>query len=181
MQKAQTALLGAILVASATTECAARRNNRTGSTAPPCTMLTPAGAAGQPVAERSLPASQWFSLLLYGYVPTGAITRPATDCAGRRIEWPSDRCSSGPGAPLPVRSLTPADLVVEKLDEESRLVWALTEHFADGQAQGPVARARFHAEGVEAEALGVLRAYPTNARLHLQNTAGGTLDRKSVV
>jgi hypothetical protein len=64
---------------------------------------------------------------------------------------------------------------VEKLDEESRLVWALTEHFADGQAQGPVARARFHAEGVEAEALGVLRAYPTNARLHLQNTAGGTL------
>jgi len=165
------------MVASATTACAARRNNRTAEAPAPCTMVIPAGVAGQPIAERSLPASQWFSLLLYGYMPSGAITRPATDCSGRRVDWLSDRCSGlpGPSAPLADRPLTAADLVVGNPEGESRLLWALTEHFADGQAQGPVALVRFDAKSVKVEAMGVLRAHRTNTRLHLQNTAGGTL------
>jgi hypothetical protein len=139
-------------------------------------MLTSVGAS-QPSAERALPASQWFSLLLYGYLPTGSITRPATDCFGRRTDWTADRCSvwPGPAAALPIQPLTAADLVVENLGGEWRLVWAITEHFPDGQAQGPAALARFETQGVRVQALGVVRAHPTRARLSLKNLAGGPL------
>jgi hypothetical protein len=139
-------------------------------------MLTNVGAS-LPVAERSLPASQWFSLLLYGYLPTGAITRPATDCSGRRTDWPADRCSvwPEPTVSLPSQSVTASDLVVENLGGPWRLIWGMTEHFADGQAQGPVALAQFEDQGVRVSSLGVLRAHPTRAKLGLKTFAGGTL------
>ena len=174
MATARIILVGIALVAWATTACAARRNTQTGPV--PCTMSTNVGAS-LPIAERSLPASQWFSLLLYGYLPTGAITRPATDCSGRRTDWPADRCLVWPEPtdPLPSQSVTAADLVVENLGGPWRLIWAMTERFADGQAQGPVALAQFEDQGVRVSSLGVLRAHPTRAKLGLKNFAGGTL------
>ncbi len=139
-------------------------------------MVTDVGPS-QPIAERSLPASHWFALLLYGYLPTGAITRPATDCSGRRIDWPADRCSvwPAPAVPLRTQSVTAADLLVENRGGPRRLVWAMTERFSDGQAQGPVALAQFDRWGVRVQTLGVLRAHPTKARLHLENMGSGTL------
>jgi hypothetical protein len=69
METARIILVGIALVAWPTTGCAARRKTQTDPVT--CTMLTNVGAS-LPVAERSLPASQWFSLLLYGYLPTGS-------------------------------------------------------------------------------------------------------------
>jgi hypothetical protein len=174
METARIILVGIALVAWPTTGCAARRKTQTDPVT--CTMLTNVGAS-LPVAERSLPASQWFSLLLYGYLPTGAITRPATDCSGRHTDWPSDRCSvwPEPTVPLPSQSVTAADLVVENLGGPWRLIWAMAEHFADGQAQGPVALTQFEDQGVRVYSLGILRAHPTRAKLGLKNFAGGTL------
>ena len=180
MQIARIVLVGAVI--GATTGCAARRQPQAPpAPAPiaapvPCTMATTVGAA-QPIAERALPASQWFRLLLYGYLPTGAITRPATDCFGRRVDWSADRCSGwpGPAAALPSQSVTAADIVVENLGGAQRLVWAITERFADGQAQGSLALAEFEAQGVRVRSVGVLRAHPTRARLSLKNLAGGTV------
>jgi hypothetical protein len=175
---ARIVLAGATIAAWATTGCAARRTTQTQiQPVPiPCTMVTNVGAS-QPIAERSLPASHWFSLLLYGYLPNGAITRPATDCSGRRSDWPADRCSvwPAPAAPLPSQSVTAADLVVENTGGPWRLVWAMTERLADGQAQGFVALTQFDGQGVRVHALGVLRAHPTRAKLSLKNVAGGTL------
>jgi hypothetical protein len=174
METARIIFVGVAMVAWASTGCAARRKTQTGPVT--CTMLTNVGAS-LPVAERSLPASQWFSLLLYGYLPTGAITRPATDCSGRRTDWPADRCSVWPEPTVsqPSQSVTAADLVVENVGGPWRLIWAMTEHFADGQAQGPVALAQFEDQGVRVSSLGVLRAHPTRAKLGLKNFAGGTL------
>jgi len=173
-------LFGAAIAAWATTGCAAGRQPQTppaSAPAPaPCTMVTSVGAS-QPVAERALPASQWFALLLHGYLPTGAITRPATDCSMRRSDWPADRCSAwpAPAASLPGQSVTAADLVVENLGGPWRLVWAMTERLADGQAQGSVALTQFDGQLVRVRALGVLRAHPTRAKLSVKNFAGGTL------
>ena len=184
MQIARTLLVGAVLVPWATAGCATRRQTETApapipAPAPvpvPCSMATTVGA-WQPIAERTLPASHWFALLLYGYLPTGAITRPATDCSGRRVDWPAERCSGwpGPAAALPSQSVTAADLVVENLGGPQRLVWAITEHFADGQAQGSVALTQFEPQGVRVLAIGVLRAHPIRARLSLKKLAGGAL------
>jgi hypothetical protein len=174
MAMARIVLAAAAIAVWATTGCAARRNTHV--VPAPCTMVTNVGAS-QPVAERSLPASQWFALLLYGYLPSGAITRPATDCSGRRNYWPADRCSvwPPPAAPLPSQSVTAADLMVENLGGPWRLVWAMTERFADAQAQGAVALTQFEGQVVRVHALGVLRAQPTRAKLSLKNLAGGTL------
>ena len=176
MEMARMVLAGAAIAVWATTGCAARRNTQTGPVPAPCTMATNVGAS-QPVAERSLPASHWFSLLLYGYLPNGAITRPATDCSGRRTDWNADRCSVWPPpvAPLLSQSVTAADLVVENTGGPWRLVWAMTERLADGQAQGSVALTQFDGQGVRVRTLGVLRAHPTRAKLSLKNFAGGTL------
>jgi hypothetical protein len=178
MEMARIVLIGAALAAWATTGCAARHQPQTApAPAPiPCTMVTNVGPS-RPIAELSLPASHWFALLLYGYLPTGALTRPATDCSGRRIDWPAEGCSvwPAPATSLPTQSVTAADLLVENLGGPRRLVWAMTERLADGQAQGPVALAQFDAWGVRVHTLGVLRAHPTRARLHLENIGGGTL------
>ena len=177
MEMVRIVLVGAAISAWAATGCAARRQPQPPQPAPAiCTMTTNVGAL-QPVEERALPASRWFSLLLYGYLPTGAFTRPATDCAGRRTDWPADRCSvwPAPASPLPTQFVTAADLLVENLGGSRRLVWAITERFADGQAQGFVALTQFDGQVVRAHTLGVLRAHTTRARLHLEKIGGGTL------
>jgi hypothetical protein len=167
-------LVGIVMINGAAAGCAGK------AAVPPSSDLcgmTTAVDASQPLAERSLPASAWFALLLYGYQPTGAITRPATDCSSRRIDWIADRCSSGfgPATRLATQPVSPADLIVENLGDARRLVWAINDHFADGQAEGAVALAKFDAHGVRVEALGVLRAHPLRARLRLENVAGGTV------
>ena len=184
MQRTRRVFVAIVMIAWAAAGCAGKAATTPATapatTPPPKPPLCGMGIAfspSQPVGERSLPASYWFALLLYGSQPTGAITRPATDCSSRRIDWLADRCSSGfgPAAPLATQSVGPADLIVENLGGAWRLVWAITDRFADGQAEGVVAMAQFEAQSVRVEALGVLRAHPLQARLRLAKVGGGTV------
>ena len=180
MQRTRSVFIAIVMIVWAAAGCAGKASPPPPTTPPPKPPLCGMGVAfnsSQPVAERSLPASYWFALLLYGYQPTGAITRPATDCSSRRIDWLADRCSSGfgPASPLATQSVGPADLIVANLGGAWRLVWAITDRFADGQAEGVVALAQFEAQGVRVEALGGLRAHPLQATLRLVKVGDGTV------
>lgn len=71
------------------------------------------------------------------------------------------------------RPLDHQDLVVQHLGDHRRLVWVMTDHFSDGQAQGPVALVEIDRSLVAVRALGVLRAYPRNVSLRLEQFRGG--------
>ncbi len=170
-------VLPGVALAFAVSGCAERAKPVAAPTAPErCFVATQYGAS-QPVAERALPASQWFSLLLYGYQPTGAITRPATDCSWRRIEWPADRCAvwPEPAMSLPLQLQSPNDLIVEKLGDDRRIVWAITERFSDGQAEGAVALTQFTPQGVRVLTLGTLRAHAIRTKLRLEALNNGAV------
>ena len=140
----------------------------------PLCRITTSLAASKPLADRVLPAPFWFSLLVRGYQSTGAIGRPVRDCEGQLVAWTADQCSAdAESATLDPEPLTDRDLVVSHLGEGRRLVWATTEHFANGEAAGPVALAVFDPRGVSVMAMGVLRAYPNRAQLRFETLGDG--------
>ncbi len=152
------------------------RGKPAASTPDRCFLMTQYGAS-QAEAERALPASQWFTLMLYGYQPTGAITRPATDCSWRRIEWTADRCAAWPepATTLPLQLQSPSDLVIQSLGDDRRLVWAITERYSDGQAEGAVALTQFTPQGIRVVTLGTLRAHAIRPKLRLEALNSGAI------
>src|SRR4051812_9539416 len=135
----------------------------------PLCRITTSLAASKPLADRVLPAPFWFSLLVRGYQSTGAIGRPVRDCEGQLVVWTADECGADrDSASLEPEPLGDHDLVISHLGEGRRLVWAITERFANGEAAGPVALAVFDSRGVSVMAMGVLRAYPNRAQLRFE-------------
>jgi hypothetical protein len=61
------------------------------------------------------------------------------------------------------------------LGDDRRIVWAITERFSDGQAEGAVAITQFTPQGIRALTVGTLRAHPIRARLRLEALNGGTV------
>ena len=142
----------------------------------PLCRITTSIAGNKPLADRSLPAPFWFSLLVRGYTSTGAIARPSRDCEGELAAWPADACAADAKVtPLEPEPLGDRDLVVSHLGDGRRLVWAQTDHFTNGEAVGPVALAVFDARGVSVTTLGVLRAYGSRAQLRLERLGEGTI------
>jgi hypothetical protein len=140
-----------------------------------CRITTSLGS-NKPLADRALPAPFWFSLLVRGYQSNGAIARPPRDCEGQEARWTADHCA----ADTEVKALEPEplndrDLVVSHLGEARRLVWAQTQHYANGEAEGPVALAVFDARGVSVTTLGTLRAFGSRVQLRLEKLGDGQL------
>jgi hypothetical protein len=130
--------------------------------------------AGQPLAERTLPAAFWLALLVRGYHASGVFPRPVQDCTGGAVEWTADACGAGPsGPPVAANMLTERDLVISHAGGGRRLVWAITDRFANGEAQGPVALAHLDPQGVAVTTLGTLRAYGARAQLRLEKVGDG--------
>ena len=128
--------------------------------------------------DRTYPPGYWLTLLVDGYRASGEIPRPACDCLGERIQPAWDGCPSDRDPdpdPLPPRALTPSDVVVTSLGPDRRLVWAMIDHLADGEAQGPVAIAELVPKGIVVQVLGVLRAYPQNVSVRLERVGPGSV------
>ncbi len=113
------------------------------------------------------------TLVVRGWDPrTRMATSPAIDCEGRHITW------SGPGLAcadnnlaqtvLPPRALGEEDVVVSQLGPERQLVWVITNRYASGDAYGPVALVERSRRALLVRAQGVLRAFPTKARMRLE-------------
>jgi hypothetical protein len=71
--------------------------------------------------------------------------------------------------------VSPRDVVVMNLGDARRLVWAITDRYSDGQAEGPVALVEIEAQGIAVRTSGVLRAYAENASLRLARLGTGTV------
>jgi hypothetical protein len=122
------------------------------------------------------PPGYWLALLLKGYRAAGDLDRPTQDCRGAKVEIAQDGCATDPQPePMPGASLTPKDLVVLNIGDEKRLIWAMTDRFMDGEAQGPVAIAEIGAKGIAVRSLGVLRAFTQNLSLRLEKLGSGTV------
>jgi hypothetical protein len=91
-----------------------------------------------------------------------------------KLEW--DGCPTDPQPEsLPGRSLTPQDVVVANVDDQRRLIWAMTDRLSDGEAEGTIAIAEVGAHGINVVALGVLRAYPQNVSLRLERLGSSSV------
>jgi hypothetical protein len=140
----------------------------------PLCRITTSIAGNKPMVDRTMPAPFWFSLLVRGYTSSGAIARPSRDCEGELATWPADACAAeSQVTPLEAEPLGDRDLVISHLGDARRLVWAQTDHFANGEAVGPVALAVFDPRGVSVTTLGVLRAYGSRAQLRLERLGEG--------
>jgi hypothetical protein len=140
---------------------------RTVGEAPLCRLNT-GYDLDKPLVQRTLPAAFWFSLIVRGYQANGDIPRPTQDCEGQMVAWTADACSEPDTRPLLPTPLSERDIVVSHLGEGRRLVWVVTDRFTSGEAIGPVALTSFDLRGVSVEALGILRGYPSRARLRLE-------------
>ena len=141
---------------------------------PTCVLATTAVTGATP-AERKLTAPYWFRLLLPSYDHnTGQLRRPARDCTGQVVAWQPSRCGDPePPEPLEPTPLARKDLVVANAGENRRIVWTIAERFANGEAIGPVALTEFVSDGVRASSVGMLRAFPEQADLHVQKLGAG--------
>jgi len=141
-----------------------------------CTIATTVGA-DKPVRDRLYPAEYWFALLLQGYQMSGELARPTRSCSGAAIALDYDGC---PGTEQPTRNpppvvVSPRDAIVMNLGDSRRLVWAITDRYSDGQAEGPVALVEIEAQGIAVRVSGVLRAYPENASLRVTHLGTGSV------
>ena len=141
-----------------------------------CTIATTLGA-DKPVRDRLYPAEYWFALLLQGYQMSGELARPARSCGGAPVALDYDGC---PGTEQATRNpppvvVSPRDVIVMNLGDTRRLVWAITDRYSDGQAEGPVALTEIEPQGIAVRASGVLRAYPENASLRVTHLGTGSV------
>jgi hypothetical protein len=164
-------------VAAAGAGCGDRRPKPASpGAARPCTIATTVGA-DKPVRDRLYPAEYWFALLLQGYQMSGEVTRPVKTCSGAPVALDIDGCASQeqPTRSPPPVIVSPRDVVVMNLGDARRLVWAITDRYSDGQAEGPVALVEIEPQGIAVRTSGVLRAYPENASLRLARLGTGTV------
>jgi hypothetical protein len=166
-QAARTSVMLAMGLAGAS--CGPRKPVEGPAPIASCVLATTAVTGATP-AERKLTAPYWFRLLLPGYDHnTGQLRRPARDCMGQVIAWQPSRCGDPePPEPLEPTPLARKDLVVVNAGENRRIVWTIAERYANGEAIGPVAVTEFVSDGVRARSVGMLRAFPEQADLHVQ-------------
>jgi hypothetical protein len=173
VSRARARVLAALALGAAAVSCADAPPK---PTPPPslCHIDTTVGLDRAP-KDRVFPPSYWFVLLLSGYQSSGALARPARDCRGMPVRVEHDGCAPpAPAAELDA-NVTPADLHVARIADKQRLVWVEARHYADGQAEGPVALVDVEEGGLAARALGMLRAYHDNVALRLVTMDGGTV------
>ncbi len=156
-------------LAMALPACGPRKPAEGPAPIPACVLATTAATGATP-AELKLAAPYWFRLLLPGFDhTTGLLRRPAKDCMGQVVAWQPSRCGDPePGEALEPTPLARKDLVVASAGENRRIVWTISDRFANGEAMGPVAIAEFVPSGVRARQVGLLRAFPEQAELHIQ-------------
>lgn len=144
--------------------CAAREHSWSETSL--CTLERPAENA--PIAPDT-----WLGLLLRGWDPaTRRATSPAVDCTGAQVRWdaPAQLCSDA-GAALQLvadRPIGPDDVVVSQLGERLRLVWVVTNRFANGDGLGPAAVVEVWPYRLVVRALGHLRMNAVRPRLRLE-------------
>jgi hypothetical protein len=145
-------------------------------TAPPalCHVETTIGLDRAP-KDRAYPPQYWFVLLLSGYQSSGALARPARDCRGMPVKLDHDGCAPPATAAELDAPVTAADLHVARIGDRQRLAWVEARHYADGQAEGPVALVDVQEDGLAVRALGMLRAFHDNVALRLVTMDGGTV------
>jgi hypothetical protein len=172
MSRTRCAVLGALALMVGAGGCAKRVENREPGARSLCFSEHPADVRpGSPAAWRS---EAVFRLLLNGFEPaTGQVSVPLTDCMGTPILWQDPapgECSEipAPSTPLPVELLRPESLVMTEVRGDLKLVWAISRHFSDGEALGPVALVESTPRGLSVRALGALRALPRNVKLRLE-------------
>ena len=124
-----------------------------------------------------LPREYWFALLLHGYQMSGELARPTRSCGGAPVALEIDGCAGAEPATRnpPAVTVSSRDVVVMNLGDARRLVWAITDRYSDGQAEGPVALAEIEPQGIAVRASGTLRAYPESASLRLARLGNGTV------
>ncbi len=130
-------------------------------------------SAARPPARRGRPArpEEWYRFLIDRDLDGGA-----ADCAGGPVRWREPTGCLEPSEPsvaLPVARFSENDLILTRVDEDTRLVWVITQRFGDGTAIGPVALVREGAT-LEVLAIGTLKARPRRARLRLQTLGEST-------
>lgn len=113
------------------------------------------------------------TLVVRGWDPrTRMATSPAIDCEGRHIAWngPGLACADNTLAQtaLPPRALGEEDVIVSQLGPDRQLIWVVTNRYASGDAFGPVALVERTRRALLVRAQGVLRAFPTKARMRLE-------------
>lgn len=116
-------------------------------------------------------------LLLRGYDPaTRTVTSPPLDCTGAQVRWdgPVFACSDSglASTALSARPLGAEDVISAPARNEHTLLWVPTARYASGDAAGPVALVKEGEHRSQVVHLGVLRAYPRNARLRLESLGG---------
>ncbi len=115
---------------------------------------------------------QWFRFLVDRGLDGGT-----ADCSGTSVRWREPVGCQEPPEPtalLPPRPFREDDLVESRLTPTTRLVWAVTDHYADGEGLGPVALVRESATGFDVLAVGSLRARPQRAHLRLETVQAHT-------
>jgi hypothetical protein len=115
----------------------------------------------------------WVQLLLRGYdKETHRATSPAIDCTGAQVKWdaPALACNdtATARAQLPDKPITEADVVVNQITPELRLVWVITNRFASGDALGPAAIVEIRPTYIIVRAVGPLRANAQRVKLRLE-------------
>jgi hypothetical protein len=149
----------ALVVCLAVVGCAAER---------PICVLPSTARSG-----KALDAAGWYHLLV-----ERGLDGSAADCTGAPVAWkPPQGCVE---AVEPVRALPSApfgdgDLIISRVDEGRRLVWAITQRFVEGYGFGPVALVRDGKDGPEVLATGTLRAQTHRVRLSLASLGPHTL------
>jgi hypothetical protein len=129
----------------------------------------PRTAPGLPDAPRP---EQWFRF----HVDRG-LDGGTADCSGASVRWREPAGCQEPPEPtalLPARAFREDDLVESRLTPSTRLVWAVTDHYANGEGLGPVALVRESATGFDVLAVGSLRARPQRAHLRLETVEAQT-------
>jgi hypothetical protein len=163
-------------VATLTLSTCAGRTPPVGAPQPVLCHIDASLGIDKPLRDRTFPAQYWFVLLLQGYQSSGVIARPAKDCSGLPVKLETDGCQGDPQPSVDATTtLTPRDLVIAKVSDTQRLVWAITDRLSDGEAQGPMALAEIVQGGIEVRALGLLRAYPERVSLRLERLGTGTV------
>jgi hypothetical protein len=165
MTRARTLRLARLLalgVAAAASSCAS---------APPTTGICRLPRATPGLSKTPRP-EEWFRFLVDRGLDGGT-----ADCSGASVRWrapASCQETDEPAALLPPRPFREGDLIEAHLTPTTRLVWAVTDHYASGEGLGPVALVEEGNDGFDVLAVGSLRARPGRAHLSLESLGAST-------
>jgi hypothetical protein len=127
-----------------------------------CSVARPLTKAGQ---IRPLRPDDWFNLLV-----DRAVDGKNADCTGAALAWQqADGCAEVEerGDPVAARAFREDDVLVQRVDEGTKLVWVITDFFSNGDGMGPVSLVSEEATTIEVLAVGTLKARARRPRLKL--------------